>query len=235
MADLVLTVGNRQQALTHTVKGSSGTAINLTGYTVTFSMWDAADGTVVVSAAAATITTAAAGLVSYAWAAADVDTAGRYFGRFTATSGTSLTVTSPADTFLVIDINALATGAEGSYAGVPGRDLDQVRFLINDTTDPWKLTDGEINWLIAQWGGVYPAASAAAEAIAASYSASAITSRRIGDLQISESQQSLAAQYYKLADRLTLQGDRLAPPIPWANSDALGATTITGNMDNTVI
>jgi hypothetical protein len=72
------------------------TAKDLTGLTVTFSMVNAATGAVKVSAQSATIVTAASGIVSYDFAAGDVDTAGIYWGRFTVTQSGE-TNTYPAD------------------------------------------------------------------------------------------------------------------------------------------
>jgi hypothetical protein len=71
------------------------TAKDLTGLSVTFTMINAATGTTKVSAAAATIVTAASGIVSYDFVAADVDTAGIYWGTFIVTE-TAETDTYPA-------------------------------------------------------------------------------------------------------------------------------------------
>lgn len=57
-------------------------AADLTGDTVTFTMVNASDGTVVVNAAAATVTDAANGLCHYDFQAADVTTAGIYYYQF---------------------------------------------------------------------------------------------------------------------------------------------------------
>ena len=58
---------------------------NLTGLSVTFTMINTATGAVKVNAAAATIVTAASGIVSYDFVAADVDTPGVYCGSFVVT------------------------------------------------------------------------------------------------------------------------------------------------------
>lgn len=68
---------NRLPLLTDTIT-SSAVAVNLTGSTVTFSMRSADSAALKVSAASATVVTAAEGTVSYAWAAVDVDTVGEY-------------------------------------------------------------------------------------------------------------------------------------------------------------
>lgn len=68
---------------------STGTDVvqDLTGYACTFTMINHADGTVVIDADPATIVTAASGLVSYDFAAADVATPGVYWVTIKATSG----------------------------------------------------------------------------------------------------------------------------------------------------
>lgn len=58
---------------------------NLTGKTVTFTMYNAATKVVKVNAQAATVVIAASGLVKYDFAAADVDTAGIFWGSFRVT------------------------------------------------------------------------------------------------------------------------------------------------------
>ena len=70
-----------------TYKSTAGvdTAKDLTGLSVTFTMINAATGVTKVSAAAATIVTAASGIVSYDFQAADVDTAGIFWGTFVVT------------------------------------------------------------------------------------------------------------------------------------------------------
>lgn len=83
---LTLWKDNRLPLLTDTLT-SSGTAVNLTGCTVTFSMRRSDSAALKVSAASATITDATAGTVSYAWAAVDVDTVGDYDGWWTVSTG----------------------------------------------------------------------------------------------------------------------------------------------------
>ncbi len=58
-----------------------GASQDLTGATVTFSMETEA-GVVKVNNAAGTLEDASDGRVQYAWAAADVDTEGTFFGQF---------------------------------------------------------------------------------------------------------------------------------------------------------
>lgn len=239
MADLVLTVGDRNESLAYTMVDSDGTTVNLTGWTVTFSMWDSADGTVVVNAAAATVVSASAGTVRYDWAANDVDTAGRFFARFTGTDGSSKTLTSPAASFLVVDIFARATGATGSYGGPSGSTRDQVRFLLQDTgPDSWDMTDDELDWLVTEWSSnAYLAAAAAADIMSSRFAGDGISTKKIGDLTLTTDNRQIAAHYGELAARLRAQASRAQVPVPNYDPDALmGANdTITGVMDNTVI
>lgn len=93
-------VGDTQQTYSAILqaKNTSGvmTPRDLTGLSVTFSMVNAATGATKVSSQPATIVTAASGIVSYDFAAADVNTPGIYWGRFTVTQSGE-TNTYPAD------------------------------------------------------------------------------------------------------------------------------------------
>ena len=62
---------------------------SLTGATVTLTLVNAADGTVKVSAAAATVVNVA-GIGGYDWQAADVDTPGKYFVTWAVTIGSKV-------------------------------------------------------------------------------------------------------------------------------------------------
>ena len=82
-------------------KNTSGVMVpkDLTGLSVTFAMVNAATGAVKVNNAAATVVTAASGIVSYDFQPADVDTAGVYWGSFTVTQSgeTNTYPASPQD------------------------------------------------------------------------------------------------------------------------------------------
>ena len=71
------------------------TVKDLTGLSVTFTMINAATGVAKVSAQSATIVTALSGIVSYDFLAADVDTAGIFWGSFRVTESAE-TDTYPA-------------------------------------------------------------------------------------------------------------------------------------------
>jgi hypothetical protein len=109
-----------------------------------------------------------------------------------------------------------------TYVDPTSGDRDKVRFLIQDTdsTDP-HLQDAEINYLISTWGNVYAAAAYAAEAIAGAYAHKTNYSRSIGDLSISESYATSAAEFRQLADRLRKQELDLFPPTVKVNAQAL--------------
>lgn len=84
-----------------TYKSTAGvdTVKDLTGLSVTFTMINAATLATKVSAQAATIVTAASGIVSYDFVTADVDTAGVYWGSFKVTESaeTDTYPVSPAE------------------------------------------------------------------------------------------------------------------------------------------
>ena len=99
-------------------KDTSGadTIKNLTGLSVTFTMINAATGAVKVAAQAATIVTAASGIVKYDFVSADVNTAGIYWGSFVVTE-TSETDTYPASPNQgVIWIHSATQTAQQAYA-----------------------------------------------------------------------------------------------------------------------
>ncbi len=76
---------------------NDGAAVDLTGATVALRMTRKATGTVKVDSAAVTVTSAAAGRVSYPWQAADVDTVGAYDARFVVTLPSGKVISFPTN------------------------------------------------------------------------------------------------------------------------------------------
>ena len=112
-----------------------------------------------------------------------------------------------------------------TYVDPSSGDRDKVRFLVQDTdsTDA-HLQDAEITYLVSTWGNVYDAAIAAAEIISGQYAHKTNYSRSIGDLSISDSYATSAAEFRTLADRLRAQKNDLYPPTVKVNAQALIST-----------
>lgn len=87
MADSTFTIkeGAQQPSLDATLTKGDGTAQNLSGATVTFSMKRKKDDSQKVNAAACTIVDAATGQVRYSWGVSDTDTPSVYYGAFLVT------------------------------------------------------------------------------------------------------------------------------------------------------
>lgn len=103
-----LKTGDRSVDLEATLYSESGAVVDLTGYSVVFSMQLDGGTTNKVDAASCEIVSAVAGTIKYEWQAADVDTAGTYKGEFVATDGSGLEVTFPrrkSDPYLTIVIS----------------------------------------------------------------------------------------------------------------------------------
>lgn len=77
-----------------TLKGADGVAINLTGATVEFHM-KLPNAAALKVEAAATVVTAASGIVKYVWQSGDTDTCGLYDGEFEITFGDGTKLTCP--------------------------------------------------------------------------------------------------------------------------------------------
>ena len=90
-------------AMQATLQDADGNAVDLTGATVRFHM-RAIGGTTVVVDAAATVVTAASGIVKYEWDAADTDTIGSYQAEFEVTYADSSVETFPNDGYIRVEI-----------------------------------------------------------------------------------------------------------------------------------
>lgn len=112
-----------------------------------------------------------------------------------------------------------------TYVDPSSGDRDKVRFLIQDTdsTDP-HLQDAEITFLLSTWGNIYAAAAYGAEAIATQYAHKTNYSRSIGDLSISESYATSAAEFRELSKSLKAQELDFFPPSVKINASAIMAT-----------
>lgn len=90
-------------SLQATLLDGDGTAVDLTGATVTFHLRPEAGGSAVVDASA-TVVTAASGIVRYDWIAADTATAGAFHGEFEVTYSDSSVGTFPNDDYIAVEI-----------------------------------------------------------------------------------------------------------------------------------
>ncbi len=90
-------------AMLATLQDAEGNAVNLTGATVRFHMRSVGGGNPVVDAAA-TVVTAASGIVRYNWVAADTDTVGTYQAEFEVTYADASIETFPNDGYIVVQI-----------------------------------------------------------------------------------------------------------------------------------
>lgn len=86
-----------------------------------------------------------------------------------------------------------------SYSGDPASSpKDAVRFWIQDTGAPWKVSDEEINYTLTQFSDPIRAAAQIAKALAAKYAA--YPSKRVGDFEIQWGE--LAKNYAAIAAQL---------------------------------
>jgi hypothetical protein len=86
-----------------TLQNASGTAVNISGATVRFSMRKIS-GEVVVSRAAATVVDATTGSVRYNWQAADTANAGAFQAEFEVTYSDDSVETFPNDGYIPVII-----------------------------------------------------------------------------------------------------------------------------------
>jgi hypothetical protein len=87
-----------------TLRDGFGAPADLTGATMVFSMRVKPAGSVKISAAAATLVTALAGLVRYTFTASNTDTADEYEGEFQATYSNGDVQTYPEDGYIPVKV-----------------------------------------------------------------------------------------------------------------------------------
>lgn len=92
-------------AMLATLQDADGNAINLTGASVRFHMRTIGSSQTTVDAAA-TVVTAASGIVRYAWDAADTATVGSYQAEFEVTYSDASIETFPNDGYIRVEIKA---------------------------------------------------------------------------------------------------------------------------------
>lgn len=90
-------------AMLATLQDASGAAVNLTGASVRFHMRSVSGGNPAVDAAA-TVVTAASGIVRYNWAPEDTDSVGTYQAEFEVTYADGSIETFPNDGYIAVQI-----------------------------------------------------------------------------------------------------------------------------------
>ena len=133
-----------------------------------------------------------------------------------------------------------------TYSGNPGSSTrDLVRFLISDTnsSDPM-FQDAEIDYLITLWGtDGYGAAIAAVRTLIGREADGASTSKKVADLQLTNSSGSVITRWNELIKHLEKQRFNLYPAAPVINPNAIlpthvgvvegeGTDYVVGQMDN---
>lgn len=92
------------EAMTSTLLDADGAAVDLTGASVALCVAPAAGGARIVDDAAAEVTDAAAGKVSYTWKAADTEAPGTFFAQWKVTFADESVQSFPNDGFMAVRI-----------------------------------------------------------------------------------------------------------------------------------
>lgn len=139
-ADFVIKQGDSAPVLTDTLTYSDGTAVNLTGATVTFTMRSLTAAAAQIAAAPATVTTPTAGAVSYTFSATDSAVAGNYAANWQVTFPDTSVMTFPTDGYLDIWVepNLTASAAQQlvgladakDYLNIPASDRSHDQKLL---------------------------------------------------------------------------------------------------------
>lgn len=132
-----------------------------------------------------------------------------------------------------------------TYSGDPGAsDLDEIRFLIQDTdTNDQLLSNEEITYLNSAYEDTYSAAVAAVGILIAKASKVVEESKSVGDLSLSVKSGARLAQWQALMASLKAERFRRFPAAPVANANSLiptverdtedeGSDFVVGQMDN---
>jgi hypothetical protein len=132
-----------------------------------------------------------------------------------------------------------------SYSGNPGAsDLDEVRFLIQDTdTNEQLLSNEEINYLIAAYVDPYLAAIGAVGILIAQASREVEESKTVADLSLTRKVGARLSQWEALMKSLKSEQFRRFPAAPVVNPNAIlptdigivegeGTDYVVGQMDN---
>lgn len=104
-ADFFIKQHDRLPEISSTLQDANATAVDVTGCTVRFILTNKATGTLEFDKAA-TIVTAASGIVKYSWADGDTDNAGTYKAEWEVTFGDGRAETFPNSTYLIVKITA---------------------------------------------------------------------------------------------------------------------------------
>lgn len=139
-ADFTIAQGTTSPLLTWQLVDSNYAVIDLTNATsVVFIMRKVSSSTPTVTAAA-TITNAEAGEVSYQWASADTASAGIYTAQFLITYSSGLTQMSPGDGYLeiMVEENLATTGATPTIVSL-GAVKEYLNIPANDKSRDSKL------------------------------------------------------------------------------------------------
>jgi len=104
MADFTIKANDRKPDLVVLCLDAAGAAVDLTTASSVKLIMSSSVGATPKVDAAATITDAATGEVTYAWQAGDTDTPGRYIGEIEVTWSVGVVQTFPSDGFLDIRV-----------------------------------------------------------------------------------------------------------------------------------
>ena len=132
-----------------------------------------------------------------------------------------------------------------TYSGNPGAsDLDEIRFLIQDTDeDSQLLSNEELLYLLASYEDPYSAAVAAVVSLIGKASRSEEESKKVGDLSLTRKAGARLAQWEALKRHLEIERFRRFPAAPVINPNAIlptdeakvegeGTDYVVGQMDN---